>query len=255
MAESSAESRSASGSGSGHGGRHEDRSNVHLGLYRYGEGYWVRVMTSVLVALLFMAAAAWASQEVRAISLPVKGYTISLKGVDPTLTTIPAGTTVTTLGADSTGTGVHPPVGTAQTGTFLRSADGSGTITLLKPAIDEGVDPTNISQIQVEGKTIGVISVQAIPLVETLYVQSGIAIIIFLIGAIVIYYYVGRKHPTVDFLVATDGEMKKVNWSTKKEIQNATMVVVGATFLIAGFLFIVDIGFQAAFRAIGVLTH
>lgn len=249
MAESSAESRSTSG------GRHDDKSNVHLGLYRFGEGYWVRVMTAVLAALLFMAAAAWASQEIRAISLPVKGYTLALKNIDPAITSLPAGSELIPLGQDNSGTGIHPPVGKGVSGIFTRSSDGTGSVTLLQPALNEGVDPATINQIQLGGKTVGVAGVQSIPLVETLYIQSGLAVVIFLIGTFTIFYYVGRKRSTVDFLVATDGEMKKVNWSTKKEVQNATMVVVGATFLIAGFLFIVDIGFQSAFRAIGVLTH
>jgi preprotein translocase SecE subunit len=253
MAESSAESRSTSGSGSG--GRHEDKSNVHLGLYRYGEGYWVRVMTAVLAALLFMAGAAWAAQEIKALSLPVKGYTFALKNVDASITSVSPGTELITLGQDSTGTGIHPPVGKGVSGIFTRSVDGSGSITLLQPALNENIDPATINQLQLSGKTIAVAGVQPIPLVETLYIQSGLAVIIFLIGTITIFYYVGRKRGSVDFLVATDGEMKKVNWSTKKEVQNATMVVVGATFLIAGFLFVVDIGFQSVFRAIGVLNH
>jgi preprotein translocase SecE subunit len=248
MAESSAESRSTSG------GRHEEKSNVHLGLYRYGEGYWVRVMTAVLAALLFMAGAAWAAQELKAVSLPIKGYTYTLKNVDPALTVVPSGTAVTPLGSDI-GDGTHPPVGTATVGTFQRSTDSTGTLTILRPEFKEGVDPATINLVEVASRRVAVTSVQPIPLVETLYVQSGLAAIIFLVGTLTIFYYVGRKRNTVDFLVATDGEMKKVNWSTKKEVQNATMVVVGATFLIAGFLFIVDIGFQSAFRAIGVLTH
>lgn len=250
MAESSSESRSGAASS----GRHEEKSNVHLGLYRYGEGYWVRVMTAVLAALLFMAGAAWAAQEISAVSLPVKGYTLALKSIDPSMTSLPAGSEIIPLGQD-TGNGVHPPVGKGVSGTFNRSSDGTGTVTLLSPVINEGIDPATINQVQVAGKTIGVAGSQPIPIIEKLYVQSGLAVIIFLIGTLTIFYYVGRKRSTVDFLVATDGEMKKVNWSTKKEVQNATTVVVGATFLIAGFLFVVDIGFQSAFRAIGVLTH
>ncbi|MBU6411943.1 MAG: preprotein translocase subunit SecE [Planctomycetes bacterium] len=249
MAESSAESRSSSG------GRHEEKSNVHLGLYRYGEGYWVRVMTAVLAALLFMAAAAWGAQELGALTLPVKGYTLSLKNIDPSLTSVAAGTELIPLGQDSTGTGVHPPVGKGVAGSFVRSSDGTGSLTVLNASLNEGVDPTSINRVQIGGSTVSVTGALSIPIVEKLYVQSGLATLIFLVGAGVIFFYVGRKRSTVDFLVATDGEMKKVNWSTKKEVQNATMTVVGATFLIAGFLFIVDIGFQTVFRAIGVLTH
>ncbi|RNC82861.1 MAG: preprotein translocase subunit SecE [Phycisphaera sp.] len=58
---------------------------------------------------------------------------------------------------------------------------------------------------------------------------------------------------SVDFLIATDGEMKKVNWSTRKEVQGSTIVVVIASFLLAFAIFVVDYGFGAFFKLIGVL--
>jgi len=64
---------------------------------------------------------------------------------------------------------------------------------------------------------------------------------------------VGVKPKTVDFLIATDGEMKKVNWSTKKVIRDSTYVVIGATFLIAGVIALADIVLFKFFQAIGVL--
>ncbi|MCB9836008.1 MAG: preprotein translocase subunit SecE [Phycisphaera sp.] len=58
---------------------------------------------------------------------------------------------------------------------------------------------------------------------------------------------------SVNFLIATDGEMKKVNWSTRKEVQGSTMVVVIASFLLAMLIFVIDYGFGAFFKLIGVL--
>ncbi len=49
----------------------------------------------------------------------------------------------------------------------------------------------------------------------------------------------------MEFLIATDGEMKKVNWSTRKEVRGLPMVVVIASFLLAMIIFVIDYGFGA----------
>ena len=56
-----------------------------------------------------------------------------------------------------------------------------------------------------------------------------------------------------DFMIATEGEMKKVNWSTRREIIGSTKVVILFTVLLALLLFVVDLSFQALFSWIGVL--
>jgi preprotein translocase subunit SecE len=61
----------------------------------------------------------------------------------------------------------------------------------------------------------------------------------------------GRK--TGDFMIATEGEMKKVSWSTRKEVVGSTIVVIAFTVLLAGLLFLVDLVFQSLFRWINVL--
>ena len=56
-----------------------------------------------------------------------------------------------------------------------------------------------------------------------------------------------------DFLIATEGEMKKVNWSTRREIWGSTKVVIVFTLFLAFLLFSVDIVFWSFFSAIDVL--
>ena len=63
--------------------------------------------------------------------------------------------------------------------------------------------------------------------------------------------YSNRK--SSDFMIATEGEMKKVSWSTKREIIGSTKVVILFTVLLACGLFVVDVVFQLGFRWIGVL--
>ncbi|MCD6378651.1 MAG: preprotein translocase subunit SecE [Planctomycetes bacterium] len=58
---------------------------------------------------------------------------------------------------------------------------------------------------------------------------------------------------SADFLIATEGEMKKVSWSSKKELIGATKVVIITTFLLAAMLGAVDLAFAFFFKEIGVL--
>jgi preprotein translocase subunit SecE len=56
-----------------------------------------------------------------------------------------------------------------------------------------------------------------------------------------------------DFLIATEAEMTKVSWSSKEELKRATWVVVLTLFLLAGFLFSVDVLWSWFLERIGVL--
>ena len=56
-----------------------------------------------------------------------------------------------------------------------------------------------------------------------------------------------NKPRNVDFLIATDSEMKKVNWTTKGELLGSTRVVVLFLFFIAIFLSVVDLAFYETF--------
>ena len=61
------------------------------------------------------------------------------------------------------------------------------------------------------------------------------------------------KRTSSDFMIATEGEMKKVNWSTRREVIGSTKVVIVFTAFLATFLFLADLGFQQLFKAIGAL--
>jgi len=54
-------------------------------------------------------------------------------------------------------------------------------------------------------------------------------------------------------MIATEGEMKKVSWSTRRELIGSTKVVIMFTIFLAVLLFFVDLGFQELFSRIGVL--
>jgi preprotein translocase SecE subunit len=87
---------------------------------------------------------------------------------------------------------------------------------------------------------------------DSLYVQAGVAAAVGLVLGLLAYWLIGVHHRASDFLIATDGELKKVNWSSKKEVIGSTKVVIFTTLLMAVVLFFVDIVFLKLFQFIGV---
>ena len=69
---------------------------------------------------------------------------------------------------------------------------------------------------------------------------------------LLMFWLVNRPR-TADFLIATEGEMKKVSWSSKKEIIGSTKVVIVTSFIIAAILFAVDMLFIHLFTALDIL--
>ena len=49
-----------------------------------------------------------------------------------------------------------------------------------------------------------------------------------------------NKPSFVDFLIATESEMKKVSWSSRAELLGSSAVVIVTVFLLALFIFVVD---------------
>lgn len=86
-----------------------------------------------------------------------------------------------------------------------------------------------------------------------LYLRIGIPMVVCLTLALMVWWVVGVNRRTCDFMIQTDGEMKKVNWSTQKEIVASTKVVIVVTLLMATALFVVDWAFMNVFQAMGVL--
>ena len=78
------------------------------------------------------------------------------------------------------------------------------------------------------------------------YVRYGVPAAALAALGVFVLWLVNRPK-TADFLIATEGEMKKVSWSSRKEIVGSTKVVIVTTFIMAGILFAVDIVFRLAF--------
>ncbi len=88
---------------------------------------------------------------------------------------------------------------------------------------------------------------------ETIYLQAGAATLLIAAFGWFCYYLVGCQRKVVDFLIATEGEMKKVNWSTRREILGSTWVVIGLTFVVALIIALLDSMYSSVFSAMGVL--
>ena len=88
---------------------------------------------------------------------------------------------------------------------------------------------------------------------EPVYVQGGISVIVIAICGLIGYQLSGRKPKFIDFMIATEGEMRKVNWSTRREIFGSTILVILLTLLIAVFCKVADLAFSAFFQWIDVL--
>ncbi len=74
------------------------------------------------------------------------------------------------------------------------------------------------------------------------------------IGAVGVWfgYRVVNYSVFADFLIAVEAEMNKVSWPTRRELWNASVVVMFVIFSMAAFLFLFDAIWTAIFEAIGI---
>jgi len=89
--------------------------------------------------------------------------------------------------------------------------------------------------------------------VQNLWVENLVPAAVLVVLAYWVFRLIGQNRSMVDFLVATEGEMKKVNWSTRREVLGATKVVIVTVLALGIILFLVDVFFIVFFERIGVL--
>ena len=87
----------------------------------------------------------------------------------------------------------------------------------------------------------------------TLPIQYGVSVGFILAMGGLLYWIVGINRKSNDFFIATEGEMKKVGWSSGQEVVRSTKVVIVSVILLGAFLFVVDLFFILFFSSIGVL--
>jgi preprotein translocase SecE subunit len=69
---------------------------------------------------------------------------------------------------------------------------------------------------------------------------------LFVILTLLVFWLV-NKHKVADFLIAAEGEMKKVSWSSKQEIAVSTLIVIIVVIIMAILLGTADLSFQTFF--------
>lgn len=82
--------------------------------------------------------------------------------------------------------------------------------------------------------------------------RFGIPTCLAVLMGMLMFWLVNRPS-TADFFIATESEMKKVSWSSRKEIIGSTKVVIVFTFILAVLLYTVDVIFAAIFHKLNVM--
>ena len=79
-----------------------------------------------------------------------------------------------------------------------------------------------------------------------LWAETIVPVGLFVGFGILIFWLVNK--PTIaDFMIAAEGEMKKVNWSSRREIAVSTLVVIVVVIISAVLFFFTDLIFQMFF--------
>ena len=79
-----------------------------------------------------------------------------------------------------------------------------------------------------------------------LWVETMVPAGLFVILALLIFWLV-NKQSLADFLIAAEGEMKKVSWSSRQEIAVSTFIVIVFVIVMAVLLGTTDICFRTLF--------
>ncbi len=220
----------------------------------------MRVMTAAFIGVLIISAAAWGWGQAGVIRLPARSWSFSINNVQGEVAT---GDTIELFryNEESETPEIPELFGAASVESYEIGKGSTATVVVSAFSNEEVRNKANDALLIRSGPTdsptleASIRGSSPTPIFPIEYLQSGVAGGIMLLGALCLYIFIGSKKGTVEFLIATDGEMKKVNWTTYREVKGSTIVVIVATFLIAGFLFGVDTIFAKIFTAVGVLEQ
>jgi len=91
------------------------------------------------------------------------------------------------------------------------------------------------------------------PVMTNQIVSAAIPVLVF-VGLALLIFQLVNKPKSAEFMIETEGEMKKVNWPAKKEVISSTKVVIFTFIAIAVIIGAIDILFRFFFRFIGIIT-
>jgi len=81
----------------------------------------------------------------------------------------------------------------------------------------------------------------------SLWITTMVPVVIFVALSVVTYWLL-NKPSVADFLIAAEGELKKVNWSSRKEVAVSTLVVIIVVVAMGALLGATDLIFSLIFR-------
>jgi len=90
------------------------------------------------------------------------------------------------------------------------------------------------------------------PVRFALYIQYGVPAVLFAIGGALVFHLVNKPN-FADFLIQTEGEMKKVSWSSKAELMGSTAVVIVTVIIMAVLIYVADYVWIVGLRLVTVL--
>ena len=79
-----------------------------------------------------------------------------------------------------------------------------------------------------------------------LWVETMVPVGLFVVSALLIFWLV-NKPSVADFMIAAEGEMKKVSWSSRQEIAVSTFIVIVVVIIMGALLGTTDLGFRTFF--------
>jgi len=80
----------------------------------------------------------------------------------------------------------------------------------------------------------------------TMWIATMVPAGLFVVLAFVIFW-LSNKPSVADFMIAAEGEMKKVSWSSRQEIAVSTFIVIVVVVIMGVLLGATDIGFRTLF--------
>lgn len=208
-----------------------------LSMYKAGQGYWTRMMTAIFFGVLIAGGALWLSGQVGNINFQPAAWRYTVEGTP----SLPVGEVELRRSNEVVGSAV------------LQRTEGN-VLELVNVSMRRDESATNVQTIVApSGEIARTSSMQTVQRFEKTYLQGGLAAAILFIGAILILWLCYTNKRTSEFLIATEGEMKKVNWSSRREVFGSTWVVIAISVIIATILFVTDLLFQFLSREAGLL--
>lgn len=81
----------------------------------------------------------------------------------------------------------------------------------------------------------------------SLWVTTLVPVVVF-VGLALGIFWLMNKPVVADFMIAAEGELKKVNWSSRKEVGVSTLIVIIVVFVMAAIIGATDLVFSIVFR-------